>query len=82
MRQARCIRSHFLNKTTFLIFVFLSPSFVGFLKKETAFLFVFKEKHKNSFLNYFYCIMQHQHFQNYLLYLITCYTYYGIQNWG
>ena len=68
----------FLKKTTHLLFFNPKPIFM-FLKKKQVLFFIY-EKHKNPILNYFYCIMQYHHFQNYAI--ITCYTYYGVQNWG
>jgi len=45
--------------------------------KETGFCF-FLRKTKKKHSELFYCIMQYHNFQNYSI--ITCYTYYGIQN--
>jgi len=50
-----------------------------FVSLRNKILFFFEENVKNS-PNCFYCIMQYHHFQNHTI--ITCYTYYDIQNWG
>ena len=57
---------------------FLKNSSLSFLK-ETRFRSFLKKTQKNI-LNCFYSSMQYHYFQDYSV--ITCYTYYGIQNWG
>jgi len=59
------------------VFLTQPTRLLGFFKKKQRFVLFFKENEKNI-LNCFYCIMQYHHFQNYTI--ITCYTYYGIQN--
>jgi len=71
-----------LKKKTFFFkknspLVFLKTHFLGFLKRNKILLFL-QRKQKRPILNCFYSIIQYYYFQNYTI--ITCYTYYGIQN--
>ena len=66
-------KTRFFSKKTTHLFFFV------FLKRNKI-LFFFCRKQRNPILNCFYFIMQYHYFQNYTI--ITCYSYYGIQNWG
>ena len=65
----------FFKKTTHLGF-FWKNVFLGFLKSKILF---FCRKQKNPIPNCCYSVMQYHYLQNYTI--LTCYTYYGIQNW-
>jgi len=70
-------KTRFFKKKTTHLFFLKKNVFLGFFKKKQAFV-LFSKKTKKPILNCVYSIMQYHYFQNYTI--ITCYTYYGIQN--
>jgi len=72
-RQSGLTKTHCFEKTTHL-FSF-KRNFFAFFKKDTGFCSL--KKTQNPLSEFFYCIMQYHHIQNYTI--ITCYTHYGIQ---